>query len=565
MSNSILDLVRKNSNLVIDQQSKRPSMEESDVVINIDQLRDADGAPVVTDEIVENTMLDAEAARNVVDGMEPAISDAVNDAAALEANAALLKRARTEKGGIDQQAAAIVTTNIDNAVRRIGLAASAFAFPSVESFGGTATSYTSTERAETLARDLSAARRVVAVEQAIVQAEAIGNMNEDYVEVAEGLAARAGNLETVVANITGDAPDQQVELSGLSSQIGSKNGSVGTAAANLSNYITNALVNGAKQYNALGEAVAEVEATTADVPEVEATVPPVEAEADLTGTEEPVDVVEATVKAEAEVEPETANDADDVAVSVAVENVDKDTLVNENGVTTTKAKPDEDVATSDTPAEAAEGSPIATTLPNKPAMENDDPELSDIAEAYSTDADLPGDAEVDFIEPADAETMVGDEGDLDSAAAAINATDVGVTGGQHTGVSLPVLGQAEALLILKSVRDIAAAVVQHKEIVDARGTTLSGMHEQVTEVAGGTLDVETADAVNDAVDFNLAIYRKVSELERCIVAQALSNCRDLLTYVALSCKAYTAVPTVEESDVAPSIDPEVEQDLPQGE
>lgn len=240
----ILDLVRKNSSLQVDQQAHtaEPSVEESDVVINIDQAKDENGAPVDTAGLAEGALVEANEAKTAVDALTPAIDDAVNDTAALESNAALLKRYRESSGGIDQQAAAIVRTNIDNAVRRIGFNATTFNVPAVESFGGTAASFESTQTTENTARKLAAARRIVAVENAIVQNDAIESMNDTLVEAAQGLAARAASLEPVVANITGAAPEANVEDSALASRIGSKNGSPATAAANLATYVSNVLV-----------------------------------------------------------------------------------------------------------------------------------------------------------------------------------------------------------------------------------------------------------------------------------------------------------------------------------
>lgn len=569
----ILDLVRKNSSLVVDQQAHEPSVEESDVVINIDQAKDENGAPVDTAGLAEGALIEATDAKNSVDALTPAIDDAVNDTAALESNAALLKRYRENHGGIDQQAAAIVRTNIDNAVRRIGYNATTFNVPAVEAFGGTAASFESTQTTETTARKLAAARRIVAVENAIVQNDAIETMNDSLVEAAQGLAARAASLEPVVANITGTAPDANVEDSSLAAKIGSKNGSPATAAANLATYTTNVLVTASQQYNALGSAVAEVEETVGDaVPDAADPTASVDAEADLDATVEPTEVTADATPADS-----TPAVVDDVTASASeanaepaepetkeepsTENVDQDTLVNESGKETTVAKPDDfDPVTGDTPKEAAEGTEVATDLPEKPkgalaaSMENEDVDVADIADNISTDADLPGDATVDFPSKDEAESWVGEEGDLGAAAAEINAVDVEVVGGQHEGTSLPVLSQSDALLILRSVKDICQAVVQNEEITNRRSGILEGMHTQAQDVVAETTTEDASAALGGAVDFNLAILRTVAAAEREVAAHALNACRDLLTYVGLSCKAYTDAPAPAlENDTTPSM------------
>ncbi len=552
MTNSILELIRKNSNLKVDQQSQKPSMEESDVVVNITQATDDAGTPVDTADLVEGKMVDAELSKAAVDNQEPAIANAVNDVSAMESNRALLKR-HLKTGGIDQQAAAIVMINIDNASRRINLNAAELGVPSVESFGGTAGSMQSTKAAYETTSAIAAARRVVAVEAAMVQAEAIGEHTEDLSEIADDLAARAAKLEGVVANITGDTPASNVEMDGLASRIGSTNGSVGAAASNLANYTENVLVRSATMYNNLGTAIADVESQTDPVvgTEGEATPAATEVEADLTA-----DSATADTAAEAPIEGTEG--------AVAVENVDKDTLVNEDGKEKTVAKPEKsDPAADETPAESAEGTQVATQVPEKPtaSLENEDPDVedpdvSDIADNIETkeEGPLPGDATVEFADKEEAGEWIDEENpDLGAAADKINATDVSLTANQYQGTSLPVLGQAEALLILKSVSQICSAVNAHQSIVASRGNILEGMRSQAVDVTEAGPDSEEADVTADGVDFNLAIYRKVSEAERTVATHALNSARDLITYVGLSCKAYDAAPvSTESADAAPA-------------
>ena len=525
MSKTILDLVRENTSIQYSKESKTASVEENDVVVNIDQLRDSEGTPVDTIDTPESDLVNAQQLAGEVDAQTPAIDTLTADTAALEANRVLLKRAANEKGGVDMQAAGIIRINVDQALGRRGLTASSVNMPSTESFGGTDTSLNSTNTTVEKLTQLVHAHRTITVESAMIQNDANEQAIDAYVEVAEALQARARKLEGVVANIQGAAPEGNVEIDGLASKIGSTNGSVGTAASNLATYVAGVLGTGAKQYNLIGAALAEVEAAVEPIADAETTNPPVETEAVI---DEPSDAAEATV-----------------------ENVDSDLLVNEAGSETQVAKPEEkDVATSETPAEAAEGTVVADTLPS---TESDDPSVTDVVDNINTDADLPGDATVEFVDSAEVEEQVGgDEPDLVEGAATFNAADVEISGGNYTGTSLPVLGQAEALLITRAVDQICQAVIDYEPIANARGSVLQGIHDQVDETGAGTLDEDAAEGVGQVVDFNIAVGRKVSEAERAVIDHSLKNAKDLLTYVAQSCSAYTEAPAAPEVVDAPA-------------
>lgn len=515
MSKSILDLVRANTSIQYSKESKTATVENNDVVVNIDQLRDADGTPVDTVDLPESDLLKAQDLSNAVDAQTPAIDTLTADTAALEANRVLLKRAANEKGGIDMQAAGIIRINVDKALGRRGLTASSVNMPSTESFGGTDTTLNSTLTSTEKLSQLVHAHRTITVESAMIQNDTNEAAIDAYVEVAEGLQARARKLEGVVANIQGAAPTSNIEIADLVSKIGSTNGSVGTAASNLATYVAGVLGTGARQYNAIGTALAEVEAVVEPVVEA-VTTPPVETEAVI---DEPTDT--------------------DTAAST--ENVDKDLLVDPAGTEKQVAKPeDADVATSETPAEAAEGTVVASTLPS---TESEDPSVTDVVENINTDADLPGDATVEFVDSAEVEEQVGgDEPDLVEGAATFNAADVELSTGNFTGTSLPVLGQAEALLITRAVDQICQSVIDYEAIANTRGNVLQGIHDQVDETGSGVLDEETVEGVGQVIDFNIAVGRKVSEAERAIIDHSLKNAKDLLTYVAQSCSAYTEVP-----------------------
>lgn len=544
MSKSILDLVRQNTSIQYSKESKTAvAVENNDVVVNIDQLRDAEGSLVDTANSPESDLLKAQDLGNAVDAQTPAIDTITADTAALEANRVLLKRAANTKGGIDMQAAGIIRINIDKALGRRGLTASSVNVPSTESFGGTDTTLNSTNVTVEKLTQLVHAHRTIAVESAMIQNDANEQAIDAYVEVAEGLQARARKLEGVVANIQGAAPEGNVEIEGLASKIGSTNGSVGTAATNLATYVTGVLGTGAKQYNAIGNALAEVEAAVDPVVDTtaEPTTPAVE-------TEAVIDDVADAAEVGADNTPAVDPAADDTAVDAAVdtkqastENVDKDLLVNEDGTEKQVAKPeDEDVATSETPAEAAEGTVVADTLPS---TESDDPSVTDVVDNINTDADLPGDATVEFVDSAAVEeTVGGDEPDLVAGAAQFNAADVEISGGNYAGTSLPILGQAEALLITRAVDQICQAVIDYEPIANARGGVLQGIHDQVDETGSGELDEDAVEGVGQVIDFNISVGRKVSEAERAVIDHALRNAKDLLAYVAQSCKSYTDAP-----------------------
>lgn len=569
----ILAKMRANASINVSTENNKAviSKEETDVIINIDQAHTPEGAIVDSAGTVEDTLAIAADAQAVVDSQTPNIAQGANDIAGLESVRVLLGRHRTENGGIDMQAAPILATTINNCLRGIGLDAAAINMPAVESFGGSQSAFDSTRATETTVRSTLNSRRLVNLESMQLQAEDRGTANESYVEAAEAVLERASGLERVVANMSGEPSTSEVEVGDLAKTIGSKNGSVPVAAANLAAFVTNSLGSNALAYNNLGCAMAEVEPTegAADLPPA---TPAIDAasggDVTITGVEG-ADNVTVTVDGEpaevgadntpavepAAAEPEPTKDPEEGETKPSTEDgtVDKDLLVDDNGKQTTVAKPeDSDNSTSDTPAEAGEGTQIATELPGSVSTENDDPSVSDIVENLQTDADLPGDAVIE----AEDEIAINDDEDSDLAgvAQALNTADIDVSGGNYEGGgTLPALDQAGAMLILKSVREIATAVVNYAPIAAARDQILDGTHAQLEEVASGELSVEAADAIGTATDVSTALYRTVSDAECAIGDHALNACRDLLTYVSLSCKAYTDVPAVEES--APVVDP----------
>lgn len=577
----ILAKMRANASINVSTENNKAviSKEETDVIINIDQAHTPDGAIVDSAGTVEDTLAAAADAQAVVDSQTPNIAQGANDIAGLESVRVLLGRHRKENGGVDMQAAPVLATTVNNCLRGIGLDALAINMPATEAFGGSQSAFDATRTSEEKIRSTLNARRLVNLESMQLQAEDRGTANESYVEAAEAIIERAAGLERVVANMSGEPSTGEIEVGDLAKTIGSKNGSVPVAAANLAAFVSNSLGANALAYNNLGCAMAEVTPTegSADLPPA---TPAIDAasggDVTITGTDG-ADNVTVTVDGEpgadtnpapaevgadntpatepAAVEPEPTKDPEEGETKPSTEDgtVDKDLLVDDNGKQTTVAKPeDQDNSTSDSVKEAGEGTQIATELPGSPSTESDDPSVSDIVENLQTDADLPGDAVIQ----AEDDVIISDDEDADlgEVAQALNTAEVNVDGGNYAGGgTLPALDQAGAMLILKSVREIATSVVNYAPIAAARDQILDGTHQQLEEVASGELSVEAADAIGTATDVSTALYRTVSDAECAIGDHALNACRDLLTYVSLSCKAYTDVPAVEEK--APVVDP----------
>lgn len=579
MSKNLIERMRNNASIHVSTESGSPvvSKEETDVIINIDQARTDEGAAVDTSGTVEDTLVAAADAQALVDSQTPNIAQAANDIAGLESARVLLARHKTEKGGIDMQSAPVVETLIGNCLRGIQLAPADIGMPSVESFGGSNSAFDSTRDLEGSVREALTARRIVNLESVQVQAADRANANGTFVEAAEALLERAAGLERVVANITGEPANSEVEAGELAKTVGSKNGSVAVAASNLAGYVKNVLVTGATQYNNLGCALAEVTPAAEEPAEVVAPVEEVDVDAaaaagagdvTITGTDG-ADNVSVTVDGAAagdtpaEVDdqnvatdtPAADDDKGEEKVSTEDNSVDKDLIVDDLGAEKKVEKPeDEDIGTSDTAAEAGEGTQIATDLPHHPSTESDDPSVSDIVENFSTDEDLPGDAVVE----AEDEVLVsadGDDVDLAEVAKGLNATEVSISGGNYEGATLPTLDQASALLVIKSVREVAESVIAYQGIAGSRDSILDGTHAQLDEVAGGALPNEAADQIGAACDFGVALYRTVSDTEAKVIEHALNTGRDLLTYVSLSCKAYTEAPVAAEP--TPAVEPAV--------
>lgn len=587
MTNPLLDKMRANASIHISTEGNKAviSKEETDVIINIEQATTPEGAIVDSAGTVEDTLAGAADAQAIVDSQTPNIAQGANDIAGLEAARVVISRHKTENGGIDMQSAPILATTLNNCLRGINLNTESINMPATEAFGGTQSAFEATRSLEGNVREALVARRIVNLESVQLQAEDRSNAGDSYVEAAEAILERTAGLERVVGNMSGSPASGEIEVGELAKTIGSKNGSIAVATSNLASFVKNALGTNATLYNSLGCALAEVEQTepSADLPpatpaidaasggdvtitgtdgadNVSVTVDgepgsdtPAEVTADNTPAVEPAAADPEPAKAEPEKDPEAKPSTEDGTV-------DKDLIVDDNSKQTQVAKPaDQDIATSDTPAEAADGTQIATELPGSVSTENDDVSVSDLVENLQTDEDLPGDAVIE----AEDELAISDDGEVDLGAVAqtLNATDIDVSAGNYEGGgTLPALDQASALLILKSVREIAESVVNYKPIADQRPPILEGVHTQLEEVASGTMAVESADAIGTATDFSVALYRTVSDAECKIGEHALNACRDLLTYVSLSCKAYTDVPTVEAD--TPVADPEPGTDAP---
>lgn len=576
---NLLSQMRANASIHVSTEGNKSvvSKEETDVIINIDQARTDDGSAVDTSGTVEDTFAVAADAQAVVDSQTPAIAQGANDIAGLESARVLLGRHKTEKGGIDMQSAPILATTLNNCLRGIGLQTEHLNMPSTEAFGGSQSAFDATRDLEANVRTALTARRIVNLESIQLQAEDRDTANGSFVEAAEALLERAAGLERVAANISGEPGTAEIEVGELAKSVGSTNGSVAVAASNLAAYVKNVLVVGANQYNSLGCAIAEVEAPApvAEVPPVEAadaggnvnitgtdgadnvsvTVDGAEAgdtaTAPAAGTDTPAEVTDAGVATDT---PAADPDAKTDKVSTEDNTVDKDLIVTDTNKESTVAKPeDADLSTSDTAAEAGEGTQIATDLPHHPSTESDDVSVSDIVDNFDTDEDLPGDAVVEAENEALIDSDGSDDVDLSEVAKTLNSTEIDVSADNYAGGStLPALDQASAMLIVKSVREIGEAIIAYQPIAAARGSILEGTHSQLDEVSSGELPTETADDIGKATDFGVALYRTVSDTESKVVEHALNSARSLLTYVSLSCKAYTEVPAVEGAEAAPT-------------
>lgn len=584
---NLLTQMRANASIHVSTEGNKSvvSKEETDVIINIDQARTDDGAAVDTSGTVEDTLANAADAQAVVDSQTPAIAQGANDIAGLESARVMLGRHKTEKGGIDMQSAPIIATTLNNCLRGIGLKTENLNMPSTEAFGGSQSAFDATRDLETNVRGALTARRIVNLESVQLQAEDRETANGSFTEAAEAILERAAGLERVAANINGEPGSAEIDVGDIAKSIGSKNGSVAVAASNLAAYVKNVLVTGATQYNTLGNALAEVtpEPAPAAVPApVDEGEVATGGEVNISGTDG-ADNVSVTVDGAAAGDTETtapAAGADTPAevddtnaatdkpaadtekgtdkVSTEDNTVDKDLIVTDTNKESTIAKPeDADISTSDTAAEAGEGTQIATDLPHHPSTESDDVSVSDIVENFNTDEDLPGDAVIQSEDEVNLNDD-GDDVDLSEVAKTLNSTEIDVSADNYEGGStLPALDQASAMLVVKSVREIAEAVIAYQPIASARGAILDGTHAQLDEVDGGELPVETADQIGSATDFGVALYRTVSDTETKVVEHALNSARALLTYVSLSCKAYTETPSVEDAataDVAAATD-----------
>lgn len=580
---NLLAQMRANASIHVSTEGNKAvvSKEETDVIINIDQARTDDGAAIDTSGTVEDTLVAAADAQAVVDSQTPNIDQGANDIAGLEAARVMLARHKTENGGIDMQSAPVIQTTLNNCLRGIGMSAESINMPSSEAFGGSQSAFDATRDLETNIRGALTARRLVNLESIQLQAADRESANGSFVEAAEALLERASGLERVAANISGEPGSAEIDAGDLAKSIGSKNGSVAVAASNLAAYVKNVLVVGATQYNALGSALAEVEDVTAPTDAIAdvavdaatsaapggdvsitgadgaanvsvtvdgAAAGDTETAAPAKGTEAPAEVDDTNAATD---KPAGEKDKGQDKVSTEDNTVDKDLIVNDAGKETKIDKPaDADMGTSDTAAEAGDGTQIATDLPSHPSTESDDVGVSDIIENFSTDEDLPGDAVVE----AEDEGLIdadGDDVDLAEVSKTLNATDVSVSGDNYAGGStLPTLDQASAMLIVKSVREIGESIIAYQGIANSRPSILDGAHSQLEEVDAGELPNEAADSIGNATDVSAALYRTVSDGEAAVIEHSLNSARSLLTYVSLSCKAYTETPSVEEAPPA---------------
>lgn len=582
---NLLEQMRNNASIHVSTEGNKSvvSKEETDVIINIDQARTDTGAAVDTAGTVEDTLADAADAQAIVDSQTPNIAQGANDIAGLESARVMLGRHKTENGGIDMQSAPIIATTLNNCLRGIGMNTENINMPSTEAFGGSQSAFDATRDLEGNVRQALNARRIVNLESVQLQAADRATANDSYLEAAESILERASGLERVAANINGEPANGEIEVGELAKTIGSKNGSVAVAASNLAAYVKNVIGTGAAQYNALGCALAEVEPAPAPAPvegEVEATdtgnvtitgadgadnvsvtvdgadAGDTETAAPAAGAETPAEVDDTNVATD---KPAADGDKGEEKVSTEDNTVDKDLIVTDTNKESTIAKPeDADIGTSDTAAEAGDGTQIATDLPHHPSTESDDVSVSDIVENFETDEDLPGDAVVE----AENEALIdadGDDVNLAEVAKTLNSTEIDVSAGNYTGSgTLPALDQASAMLIIKSVREIGEAVIAYPAIAGQREQILEGTHSQLEEVGTGELPAETADEIGNAADFGVALYRTVSDAETKVISHALSCARDLLTYVSLSCKAYTEAPVAVEEPATPAAEPVVE-------